>query len=407
MRTAIVIGAGPGGLVAANHLADAGAEVLVLEARARSGGRAASDDYEGLVLNQGPHALYVGGAGVRGLAELGIRPDGWNPVSPLGSFLLPGPTTARRTPGGPRTALGLTRFLARVLRGGTVADGLSVTQWLDANLDDERARAAAAALVRVTTFVADHDHLSAEVAAAQLRVGAAGVRYLGPWQRLIDALERRARGRGVRILRRSAARAIEASAQGWSVDTDDGEHSAEMLVVAPGSPAAASRLLGERFQGRLPEAPRAAHVASLDLGLRRLPEPRRRFALGIREPHYLSIHSPKDAETAIVTVAAYLAPADETSGARSRLEEVADLMQPGWREQLVATRYLPRMTAVPLIPAPAEGRSGRPDVADLDAPGLALAGDWVGPEGLLTDAAIASGARAARHLLAAPAALTA
>ena len=38
------------------------------------------------------------------------------------------------------------------------------------------------------------------------------------------------------------------------------------------------------------------------------------------------------------------------------------------------------------------------DVAGVD--GLALAGDWVGPDGLLADASILSGLAAARHVLA-------
>lgn len=43
-RTALVIGAGPNGLVAANLLADAGWSVHVLEAQHRVGGAVASDD---------------------------------------------------------------------------------------------------------------------------------------------------------------------------------------------------------------------------------------------------------------------------------------------------------------------------------------------------------------------------
>lgn len=42
-----------------------------------------------------------------------------------------------------------------------------------------------------------------------------------------------------------------------------------------------------------------------------------------------------------------------------------------------------------------------------DAPGLFLAGDWIGTEGWLVDAALASGAQAACALLAAPRAVPA
>jgi hypothetical protein len=73
---------------------------------------------------------------------------------------------------------------------------------------------------------------------------------------------------------------------------------------------------------------------------------------------------------------------------------MADAVQPGWREQATLERFLPRMVPVSAVPRPADGGlGGRPGV-DLGE-GLYLAGDWVGPEGWLVDAAIASGSAAA------------
>ena len=61
-------------------------------------------------------------------------------------------------------------------------------------------------------------------------------------------------------------------------------------------------------------------------------------------------------------------------------------------------RFLPRMVAVSAIPTPAGGGlAGRPGVERGE--GLYLAGDWVGGEGWLVDAAIASGASAAAAAL--------
>jgi hypothetical protein len=45
------------------------------------------------------------------------------------------------------------------------------------------------------------------------------------------------------------------------------------------------------------------------------------------------------------------------------------------------------------------GLSGRPVIDALGIPGVFVAGDWVGPEGLLADAAAASGTAAARAAL--------
>jgi hypothetical protein len=61
------------------------------------------------------------------------------------------------------------------------------------------------------------------------------------------------------------------------------------------------------------------------------------------------------------------------------------------------TRYLPRMTTVTAIPTPQTGGlPGRPGVALPGHAGAFVAGDWVGPEGLLLDAAVSSAVAAAR-----------
>jgi hypothetical protein len=55
-------------------------------------------------------------------------------------------------------------------------------------------------------------------------------------------------------------------------------------------------------------------------------------------------------------------------------------------------RFLRRMTVVGATPTPATGGlAGRPGVASSGLEGVYVAGDWVGPTGWLTDAALASG----------------
>ena len=200
-KTAIVVGGGPAGLVAAGRLAEGGVATTLLEASAKLGGRAASERREGFDLNQGPHALYVGGPAMRELRAMGIDPPRWNPVSHRSVFLRGGKPT--RLPGG---SLALARWLIGVARSQPqdLAE-LSVAEWLQRTLRSESARASAGALVRVATFVADHDALSADVAASQLKIGLfPGVRYLrGGWQWLVDALAARAERQGVTVRTRS------------------------------------------------------------------------------------------------------------------------------------------------------------------------------------------------------------
>ena len=61
-------------------------------------------------------------------------------------------------------------------------------------------------------------------------------------------------------------------------------------------------------------------------------------------------------------------------------------------DDVVEVRFLAEMVVTGGMPRPARGLGGRPTVVDAGRPGVLLAGDWVGGEGLLSDAAVASGA---------------
>jgi len=387
-RKAVVVGGGPAGLVAAGRLAAGGIETVLLEASSGFGGRAASEWRGGFFLNQGPHALYVGGPARRELDAMGIELDWWQPASAASVF--PREGKAKRTLGGSgqlgRWFLGLQRTEPEELAG------ISTAEWLRRSLRSERARASAAALVRVTTFVADQESLSADVAATQLKIGLLpGVRYLrGGWQSLVDALAAKAEADGAVLRSRAAVRGLERGADGWSVALDGETLRADVLVVAAGGPDAVEKLLGERTPTL---AGPAAELSVLDLGLRRLPHRSRRFALGVDKPTYLSRHSPPDhRDGVLLTLASY------AREPRAALEELADTVQPGWREHVMLERFLPRMVAISATPTPAGGGlAGRPEVARGED--LYLAGDWIGPEGWLVDSAIASGAAAAAAVL--------
>jgi phytoene dehydrogenase-like protein len=390
-RKAVVVGGGPAGLIAAGRLAEGGLETVLLEASSHLGGRAASEVRVGFVLNQGPHALYVGGPAMRELRALGIELDWWQPASAASVF--PRRGKPRRTLGGTgqlgRWFLGLQRTEPEELAG------ISAAEWLRQSLRSERARASAAALIRVTTFVADQESLSADVAATQLKIGLyPGVRYLrGGWQSLVDALADKAEAHGAALRTRAAVRRLERWPKGWELSLDGETQRADVVVLAAGGPDAVEKLLGEET----PPAPGpAAELSVLDLGLSSLPRRSMRFALGIDKPTYLSRHSPPEHRGGVL-----LSLASYAREPREALEELADSVQPGWRERIVLERFLPRMVAVSATPTPnGGGLAGRPAVDRGN--GLYLAGDWAGPEGWLVDSALASGAAAAAAALRSP-----
>ena len=85
-------------------------------------------------------------------------------------------------------------------------------------------------------------------------------------------------------------------------------------------------------------------------------------------------------------------------------EGLLDLTQPGWRDEVVSRRFLPELTVSGALPSvrweQSEGPRG-PAVPGAD--GLFVAGDWVGPDGMLADRAIQSGRRAGLAAAAGPA----
>src|SRR5262249_19043383 len=149
----------------------------------------------------------------------------------------------------------------------------------------------------------------------------------------------------------------------------------------------------------------ASSVSCLDLGLSA--PPRHRIVFGIDQALYFSTHCPPadlaPEGHALVSLLRYLPPgdaatADEDRAALSTHATVAGV-EP---QQIVMQRFLGGMTAMTAPPTPAAGGvAGRPAVAVSDRPGAFVAGDWVGPVGLLSDASIASavaaGQRAAQH----------
>src|SRR5262249_5912157 len=130
--------------------------------------------------------------------------------------------------------------------------------------------------------------------------------------------------------------------------------------------------------------------------------PRALFALGIDRPHYFSVHSaaaklaPENG--AVIHAAKYLGdgPDGDPRAVERELEETLDIMQPGWRNAAVARQFLPTMTVSnALVTAAQGGVTGRPRPGVPGVEGLYVAGDWVGPEGMLADASMASAKLAA------------
>lgn len=250
--------------------------------------------------------------------------------------------------------------------------------------------------MRLSTYTNDVAELSADAAIRQLQIGARpGVLYLhGGWTQLLDGLERHVEVRpGVKVAR------IEPAGGAMEVHTADGMLLGRQVIVATGTPAAARSLLpADPGWGNLGPPVTAA---CLDLGVCRIPTPG--YVLGVDEPLLGVTQSPPARQApgghAVVQCLRY--GATETDADRLVLD--GHIGRLGVRaEDVVASRFLARMTVAGAQPrATTGGLAGRPSVSASGQRGMWVAGDWVGNEGLLADASLASGQRAARRALAA------
>jgi phytoene dehydrogenase-like protein len=185
-------------------------------------------------------------------------------------------------------------------------------------------------------------------------------------------------------------------------------HASPFVIIAAG-PADVSALVEKSDETVLSEWAKTAipvKAACLDIALNYLPQPGANFALGIDQHLYLSVHSATadlaPAGGAVIQVAKYLGSGDNQDPKRDEkeLEQMLDLIQPGWREALADRRYLPSMTVSHALTTAAQGGfCGRPGPAAPEIDGLYVAGDWVGAEGMLADASLASAKSAAQMIL--------
>ncbi len=385
--THTVIGGGLAGLTAAVELARSGAKVRLIEQHHELGGRAMTTVKDGFSLNLGPHALYLNGATHRTLTEWGILPSGTRPILKAGSYMVTGGVKHPMVRDVASLATcGFLSVLEKIeagrmltkLTGGAVGigAGLTIAQWLGREVSSVAVRRFAETLIRVSTYC-DASEQSAEAALQQIHMATGGVMYLdGGWQSMVRSLADYARSLSVTIETGTQAKAMEPN------------------TILTGIPPEVEQLSGKKLPKLTP-----IRLAALDLALDRLPEDAAIFGLGMDEPLYYSLHSrwaklgPEGG--AVVHVGKYMGSrVSDAVADRAQPEHFADLLMPGWRKHVHYARFLPEMHVTHAV----MGLDGRPDVDAVGIPGVRIAGDWVGPEGMLADAAVASGRRAAQSI---------
>lgn len=402
----LVIGGGLAGLTASIYLAQAGRSVTLLEKAKNMGGRAQTQQKGGFSFNLGPHALYQGGLASEILNELNIHVQGKEP-SIDGLALYQGDLfPLLTTPKGFFTSKLLTakekftyaRQIVSAMRVEPESQHhLTVQAWIQNLTSDIKLQQLWQSISRLATYSNALDQLSAMVFLRQFQSSLrASVLYIdGGWQTLVEQLRQKAILAGVNIQINASVHAIHQAHHHPIVELKNGDTWQTTAVLLTTPPQTLKTLL--------PNIPlpniSSVQAACLDVALNQLPQPHHRFALGIDQPLYYSLHSatadlaPKGG--ALIHVAKYLS-TQAMEDDKTELVALLNQLQPNWQAHCVHERYLPQMT---VIQHGWNAGEERPSVNPSQYPNIYLAGDWVGDEGWLAEASFASARQSAQHLL--------
>ncbi len=411
-KNVIVVGGGIAGLTAAIYLARGGKKVTLFEKERSLGGRSTTSLRAGFRFNLGPHIVYRRGAAAQVYRELGIPVRGGRPRLSATALLagdgykLPISAMSLALTGilGPKAKIDFASLMLRLRSIDPKAlEGMTIRQWLDANVSDSRLRLVLESLLRFATYSCDLEQ-SASVALEQLRLAMRGTVFVDEgWQKIVDALHSSAVSAGVNFVTSSRVigvihddrvRAIEI---GGLNDEPKGTRLPAETVVLALDPATARSLVGDGEFARSWGDLKPVTAACLDVALSKLPNPKRRFAVAVDRPLHLAVHSAfaqlAPHGGALVHAMKYAAAPDASD--EHDLEVLLDEAQPGWRDVVVHRRFLPdakvsNALITPAVPRPSPVTPVR---------GLYLAGDWVAAEGALADAALSSARTAAKAIL--------
>lgn len=410
----VVVGGGIAGLTAAIYAAKAGKQTVVIEKQNRLGGRAITNKKKGAYFNLGAHSLYTGDAYAT-FQELGLALQGNRPSSfAYGVWkgkLNALPTDMKSLFTTPllswKGKMEFASCLMKLTKADTHQfDQISIREWVEGNMQDPMVRNIFYSLFRASSYMAGPDLSAAGPVLKQLQNALKGALYLDRgWGELIEELQEKAYELGVQFLTNTKVASID-TRDGIvrQVLCKDGTKIDTHYVILATPPSIANELVpfAEKTALRTwKEQAIEITVACLDVALKRLPKPKQQFAYGIDQTVLLSNHSRaaylSDDGAQVVSLIKYQGQEPDSDKDLQELEGVLDLIQPGWREELIVKQYLPKMTVCHDFMHMKRHENPGPAIPEIQ--GLYVAGEWASHGEVLVDAATASAKRAIQHML--------
>ncbi|WP_096187455.1 phytoene desaturase family protein [Evansella halocellulosilytica] len=414
----VIVGGGLAGFVVANFLSRSTLSVLLIERSKRVGGRAKTDNIKKNYFNAGPHALYKGGRAVPILEQLNIKIEGQSPKT---SGLLVEEGAFYEAPFSPQGLLTSSYFSwkeriewLKTLKAltKTTPDLLKDTtfqQWVEQATSNKKVQSLLFTLGRLATYCHSPEKSSAYVIVSHMKCALRGVIYQDRgWQTIIDQLHNKAIMAGVHVQTQVALKQFARHNNGsFRIDLSNGEviHGKNLLYT--GEPSELNYLIEEKevepinsaIQNRTP-----VKAAVLDVALKKLPNEKRLFAMGVTAPFYYSVHSKyaslsEDGQSNVLHVLKYhqLDERINSSAVQEELEQFLEMIQPGWKKHEITSRYLPQIIVNQRLPQ--LGDESELIRSETKIHGLYIAGDWASPHSILAEGAVCSGKQAAEEII--------
>ncbi|GMK42025.1 dehydrogenase [Paenibacillus sp. CCS19] len=410
----VVVGGGIAGLTAAVYAAKAGKQTVVIEKQNRLGGRAVTNKKNGAYFNLGAHALYKGDAYAT-FRELGLTLQGKRPSADAYGLwkgkLSVLPSDMKSLFATPllswKGKMEFASCLMKLSKADTRPfDRISIREWVEGNLRDPMVRNIFYSLFRTASYVVGPDLPAAGPVLKQLQNALKGALYLDRgWGELIKELHSKASDLGVRFL--TSTKVTSLDTEGGIVRQarcEDGTTIDTRHVILATAPSIANQLVPFAEETALhtwKEQAIEVTAACLDVVLKRLPRPKHQFAYGIDQTVFLTNQSRaaylSDDGAQVISLIKYQGKETDPDQDLRELEGMLDLMQPGWREQLIVKQYLPKITVCHDFMHMKRLENPGPAVPEIQ--GLYVAGEWASHGEVLVDAATASAKRAVQHML--------